>query len=231
MARGIALSVLIEMFRAEVGQSTTLSVGTDSLPHVKQLLRRTQNTLYHNPANDWAFLRVFPTKALVAGSRYYDAPADLNIDRIEEMVVIYDNEPLPITRGIGFNEYATHDPEDDERQSPVENWDLRWTGTKTQIEVWPLPASAQTLMAKCLRPLRSLIELSDVCDLDADLIVLFAAAEELASQGDEAGAKIKLTMAQQLLGSLKAGAQSASPTIQLGLGGGSPKMGVTVRVT
>jgi hypothetical protein len=86
-------------------------------------------------------------------------------------------------------------------------------------------------MFKCLRPLRALLALDDVADLDADLIVLLAVAEELASAKDEAGAKMKLAAARELLSSLKSGAQAGAPTIQMGLGSKSPRTKATVRVS
>ena len=62
---------------------------------------------------------------------------------------------------------------------------MRWTGSKTQIEVWPLPASAQTLRVVGIRELRSLISNSDVADLDDQMIVLFAAAKILKAKKAE----------------------------------------------
>lgn len=222
MARGVQLGELIEAFRNEVRQSNQLSVGTDSLPHVKQLLRRTQRLLYEK--HFWPFLSMFPTKAIVAGSRYYDAPANLNVDRIVEVAVIYNDEPIPVDRGIGFEEYAIYDPDDDERSAPLLKWDLRWTGSATQLEVWPLPSEAMTLQFKCMRPLRAMTDDDDVADLDEDLIVLFAAAEELAAQKAK-DADMKLKLAQSHLLSLQANAQAGAPTVRMGLGSQSNMIG------
>jgi len=227
MARGVQLLDLIYQFRAECRQSTQVAVGADSLPHVKQLLRRTQAMLYEDSGNDWAFLRMYPSIPIVAGDRYYDAPADLNIDRIEEVRVLVDGLPIPVTRGIGFEQYAAQNPDLDIRSSPVLRWDLRWTGTETQIEVWPKPLeNGSSLMFKCLRPLRALIDDADVADLDDTLITLFASAEELAAQKSK-DAELKLQLAQKHLISVRANAQSGASTIQLGLGGGNSHPGRT----
>lgn len=228
MSRGVQLLQLVERFRAEVRESTQLSVGTDSLPHVKQLLRRTQEMLYADPQNDWSFLRMFPKITISAGAYYYDAPADLNVDRIEKVCVIYNGEPIPVERGIGFEQYADFDPENDERSSPIERWDLRWTGTKTQIEVWPKPSeNGMKLMFQCLRPLRPLVADTDVCDLDDILIYLFAAGEELSAKKSK-DAELKLQLAQRHLNALRAAAQAASPTIQMGLGSSGNNIGRAV---
>lgn len=228
MPRGTQLGDLIEMFRSEVRQSVQPSVGTDSLPHVKQLLRRTQVVLYEQ--FDWPFLRPpVQTISLAAGDRYYDAPDDLNFDRVERVAVRYNNEPIKVERGIDFEEYAFFDSAEDERSSPVQKWDVRWTGTTTQIEVWPVPDNDDmVLWFKCMRPLRTLVDNSDVCDLDDYLIVLFAAAEELASQKAR-DAELKLKVAQDYLKSLRANSQSGSSSVQMGLGRGS-RLGAPTRV-
>jgi hypothetical protein len=231
MARGAQLLQLVEKFRAETRQSTLPALGTDSLPHVKQLLRRTQEMLYSDPANDWAFLRMWLTKPIQAGNIYYDPPDNLNMDRIEAVYVRSGNEWLPLERGIDVKEYAQYDPDDTTaRGFPTERWDLRWTGTSTQIEIWPRPSENSTIRFKCLRPLRPMISDSDVADLDDNLIVLFAAAEELSAQKSK-DADTKLQMAQKHLLSFKASAQAGSSTIQMGLSSMGRPSHAVVRVT
>lgn len=216
MARGTQLGDLIEMFRNEARQSNQLSVGTDSLPHVKQVIARTQRLLYAK--HYWPFLRVISSIDLQAGSQFYTPPENLNIDRIVDVVVKYNGEPIPVDRGIGFDEYAQYDPEDDERSSPVLKWDLAWDDTATSVEVWPLPDNNDMrLMFKCMRPLNPLVDNTDRADLDDDLIVLFAVAEELAAQKAK-DADLKLKLAQGHLSSLLENAQSGAPMIQVGLG-------------
>jgi len=218
MARGTQLQQLVESFRAEVRQSVQASVGTDSLPHVKQLLRRTQALLYEQ--YDWSFLRMMDRLTLSAGEIYYNVPANVNIDRVEEVVCIQDGQPVPIVRGIDFEDYAAFDSYDSAvRSDPVLKWDLRWTGTTTQIEVWPRPASNDIKLGfKSLRPLRALTNNSDPADLDDNLIVLFAAAEELMSR-EAKDAEMKLKLAQKHLTQLQANASASRETISLGLGG------------
>ncbi len=230
MARGTQFGQLIEQFRNEARQSNQLSVGADSEAHVKQLLARTQRLLYER--HFWPFLRVVSTIPLAAGQRYYNVPAGMNIDRVEHVVVVQDSQPVTIERGIDFGEYAQYDSDNDERAAPVERWDLRWTGAATQIEAWPIPDNnSDKLMFKGMRPLRPLIALTDVADLDDDLIVLFAAAEELAAQKAK-DADRKAQLAQAHLVSLLANAQSGSSTVQMGLGSSRGRIGrTTVRVS
>ena len=64
MARGKQLTQLIDELRAEVGHAVSVSVGVDNLPAIKQIIRRTQETLYDD--FDWPHLRIQPTKNLAA---------------------------------------------------------------------------------------------------------------------------------------------------------------------
>lgn len=214
MARGVQFGTMVERLRAETRQSTQLSVGTDSLPHVKQILRRVQETLYTDPANDWSFLRVVASKAISAGDRYYDFPLTLNPDRVEKVVVMWGSQPVPLIRGIDFPEYALRDSDEDERADPVQNWDLRWTGSATQFEVWPLPATNGTVKFRGLRPLNDLVDDTDTCDLDDTLIILFAAAEILAAQ-ESKDASAKLSQAQSHLRALKSNTQAGAKSVSM----------------
>ena len=121
MARGTQLTTLLSMLKAEARQSTSVALGIDKTETYKRLLRRHQEVLYL--AYDWPHLRKIFTKALVAGSRYYDVPSGLNFERIEEVRVDYNSHFHVVDRGIGFDEYVQYDSEDDERADPVRRWD------------------------------------------------------------------------------------------------------------
>ena len=200
-------------------------MGSDDLAGLKNKLSRTQEVLADE--YDWPFLRqIFPAKALQAGERYYDFPTGLQAKRIDDndgpegpgVVCWYSNVPMPIRRGIHFADYAVYNSDAGIRQDPVLAWDIRWTGTKDQIEVWPIPVSNNmTLQFSGLRTLRPLIADSDVCDLDDQLIVLTAAAELLARQGS-ANAPNVAGLALARLKRLKARNKSASPSYRLGMG-------------
>src|SRR3546814_8319946 len=86
-------------------------------------------------------------------------------------------------RGIRSEDYAAYDSAAGERVDPVLRWDVQFTGTTDQIEVWPIPASngmrLQVFGKKVLAPL---IEDDDRADLDDQLIVLNAAVTLLARQ-------------------------------------------------
>src|SRR3546814_17968831 len=86
-------------------------------------------------------------------------------------------------RGIRSEDYAAYDSAAGERVDPVLRWDVQFTGTTDQIEVWPIPASngmrLQVFGKKVLAPL---IEDDDRADLDDQLIVLNAEVALLARQ-------------------------------------------------
>lgn len=241
MARNVQLQALVSSLRSEIRDSTSVALGIDQEPMLKQTLMRIQQTLYQD--YDWDFLRIKPLKTLSAGQRYYDFPTingfTLNLERIEEVAVWYSNQPAKVTRGIGFAEYAQFNSNIDVRSDPVLNWDVVSTGISTstgnidQLEVWPIPASNNmSLQFIGLRNLRPLIANTDVCDLDDALIYLFAAAEILTAQ-KSADADNKLKLANEYYMKLKGRLKGGGSTITLG--GGSDgmsreRLGTIVRI-
>lgn len=203
--------------RAELGRSTSVAVGVDDAEILKDVIRRTQETLYED--FDWPFLReMFPAITLNAGQRYYDIPAAFNYDRIEDAAIRISGRPVPFYRGIDFENYTTFDSDAGVRAAPAQRWDIRWTGTKEQIEIWPIPVdSSNAMQFKGIRKLRDLTADDDVTDLDDNLIVLFSAAELLARQKSE-DANIKLKAGQQLYSRLKGRSAAARSGFRLSMG-------------
>jgi hypothetical protein len=227
VARGTAFSELVIQLRNETGRSDDVNVGVDELPLLKQAINSAYITLYDD--NDWPHLRkTFDRISLSAGSRYYDFPTGLNSERVETVAVWYNGEPHRVDRGISFEEYSLYSSEDDERSDPVTRWDVRWTGTEDQIEVWPIPSSnTQKLQFTGIQSISRLVDDDDLCLLDDILVVKLAAAEILG----EKGGKIKLAQAQERLRKLKGRGHSTS-RYQLGLGDpGLSRPNITVRVS
>lgn len=175
MARGTQLLTLITMLRAELGRSTSPALGVADVPTLKQALNRAYETLYKK---DWQHLRrEFAKITLSAGQRYYDLPTLLDSDRVEKAVVWWNGEPYPLCKGIGFEHFAAYDSTIDERNSPAARWDIRFTGTVEQIEIWPVPAdNQQTLQFIGKSKFTRLVNDIDTCRLDDNLVVLHAAA-------------------------------------------------------
>jgi hypothetical protein len=181
MARGTQFLQLVTMLRAELGRSTSAALGVADLPTLKQAINRAYGTLYKK---DWQHLRTeFAKIPLSAGQRYYDMPALLDSDRVEKTVVWWNGEPYPLCKGIGFENFAAYDSTIDERNSPAMRWDVRWTGSADQIEIWPIPAdNQQTLQFVGKTKFTRLVNDIDTCRLDDDLVVLHAAARLAASR-------------------------------------------------
>lgn len=218
MARKTQLLSLIAQLRAETGRTQTVSVGIDEVENLKEMLRRVQEQLYDE--YDWPHLRVQKTVALAAGQRYYDLPTGLNFDRIEDVRLEYNDVYQGIDRGIELEDYSIFNSNatTPERSSPSLKWDIRYTGSTEQIEVWPIPNdNIQTLYFLGTQSLSDLIQESDRADLDDRLIVLYAAAEILARQ-ESKDAQAKLEQANNRLATLRKNSIKKAPMIQMGLG-------------
>lgn len=228
MARGTQLTTLVDMVRYECRHSSVPATGLDANDRLKHMIRRKQEELYDQ--YDWPHLHFRPTITLQAGQRYYDLPAGLNLEQIENVHLKESGRYRPLCRGIGFEHYNQHDSDLDERADPARAWEVVWTGTATQIEVWPIPATnGNTIRIWGKRSLRPLVDDSDVADLDDLLIVLHVAAEILAAQKSE-DAEIKAALAQQRLNVLRNRIKSGTEEFVLGGGSGRPRpKGLTAR--
>lgn len=212
MARGTQFGTLKTMLRNELSRSNTAGgSGVADFNQLGQVLNRHYESLYAD--YDWPHLRVtFDRIALAAGQRYYDFPATIDYERIEQVVVWQNGKPIPIDRGIELNDYAAYSSEDNQRADPAQKWDVRNTGTKEQIEIWPLPASnALSVQIVGIKKFVRLVNDSDKCLLDDQLVVLFAAAEIAAGQ-EGADAPAKLSAANRLYMRLRGRTKSDSKT-------------------
>lgn len=212
---------LISDLRAELERSSDPAVGVSDLPTLKQKIARTYETLYDE--HDWPHLnQMFPPIALQAGQRYYDFPDDLDFDRLEQVVVWYSGRPFEAIRGIGFEQFAFYNSEEDERSDPAQRWDVRFVQTKEQVEVWPVPASNNTtLQFKGTRKFAPLINDSDLCLLDDNMVVLFAAAELApAKSGNK---QVFLSAAQQRLARVKGRMDAGDSRLRVGMGRSEPR--------
>lgn len=221
---------LLDDLRDELDISSDPAVGSSATPGLKRIIKRVYQSLYD--AYDWPHLRqIFDRITLNAGQRYYDFPDDMDYDNLEESMVWWGGQPHPLTRGVGFQQYAVCDSENDIRSDPVTHWDVRKVGNKEMIEVWPIPSgTGQALQFKGKTKFEPLVDDDDLCLIDDELVLLFAAAEKLPAKkrGD---INIKIAAAQARLGVVKARSQGGSSSFRMGLEGKSrPYKGVTLRV-
>ncbi len=212
MAAGVTLNDLVKMLRAELGISTNQSMGINQAEPLQYVLARTQRFYYED--HDWPQFIIDRDEDLLAGERYYTFNSDVNFDRIYGAWILWSGDWYPIKYGISPADYNAFDSEAEEGSDPVQKW---YHYEDNQFEVWPLPQTESTLRFRCIKQLPPLIAGTDTCALDADLIVLFAAAELLARDGKK-DAQFKLAAAQRKYNQLKGNNQKRRV---LHLGGGT----------
>jgi hypothetical protein len=183
--RGATLGNILTDFRSECRISSNAAHNVGVRDRHIALLQRTQKWLWED--FDWPTLRVERWIQVQAGQRYYAPPADMNIDRIQKVELKDGGRFIPIVAGIDIEHYATYDPELDERAYPPRRWRI---SENEDIELWPIPdtnADDDTregyVKLTGIRNLSTFVAETDTADLDDQLIVLFAAAEELAAIG------------------------------------------------
>jgi len=198
MARGTQLSALVDQLRAEIGASTNVAMGVNSLPMLKQLLNRVQQQLWE--AFDWPFAFIERDEQMVANQRYYTFDAEIDFGRITSAHVKYSSSWRPLEYGIGVEQYNSSDPSEGDMQDPPTRW-RHYEGN--QFEVWPMPSSNDCVVRfKAIKKCPLMSNDADVALLDDNLIVMYAAAELLArAKSDDAQAKS--TVAERLFQKLK----------------------------
>lgn len=211
------LDQLTTALRAEIGDSTNQSMGSQSLPGLHQTLRRVQETYYAD--FNWPQLRVIREEPILAGERYYTFNSDIDFERIFGAWSRYNEATNPqwrqISYGITPEDYNSINSDAGLREDRI----LKWSHYEgNQFEVWPIPANDGAIRFRAMKTLSPLIAGTDTCDLDGTLIVLTAAAELLA-RAKVQDAPLKLQMATSHYNRLKGRYQKESMFI---LGGGPP---------
>lgn len=190
MARGTTLEKLTLMLKAEIGATTAYNANSDMNYVLHQHLRRHYENLFDGW--DWPFKRVSRDIVTQAGERYYDWPADIDMEQQLEFWVDQFGTWIPLEQGIGPDQYNAYD--ETQRQDYPYRWDWH---EGHQFEVWPTSAiDGLTLRIIGTKAANPLISESDVCDLDDQMVVLYAASEML-MRDDPNRAQQKLNMAQQ----------------------------------
>jgi hypothetical protein len=191
MARGTTLLELREMLRAEIGASSNVGMGVNTIDQYDHLLRRTQQRLWAD--HDWDFAYIERDTNLVASQRYYSFGVDIDPDNISSAHIKYGDIWHNLEYGIGPQQYNFQDSDiAGNKSEPV----VRWRHYENdQFEVWPVPSSAgQKVRFKAIKKLSNLNLPTDTAELDDNLIVLFSAAEVLA-RTKAADAQAKLAQA------------------------------------
>jgi len=209
MARGITLEKLIYNLRSEVGQSTNPAVSRSTRARFVAILNRVQRRLYAD--FEWPFLNISRDIQMQAGSRYYDFPDDIDMDRVVRIENKWGGTWQRVGNGITNKNLNEYDSDADVRSDPVWRWQyyLEDGQDEPQFEVWPVPASNGVLSTlegyvrvHGTQKLSDMVADADTCLLDGDLLVMYAASEILARL-KSADAPAKLEGANSLYIKLK----------------------------
>lgn len=200
MARGVSLSSLLDSLRAELSEVTQVNLTIQTKPILVRALQRAQSALVVAPGFTWSHMRVRETKNVSAGQRYCDIPTSLDYDRIDKVQALWNTIwSRPLTRGISMDQYNIYNSDNDVRSDPIQRWDIVSISGATQVECWPMPASNTDdgLLFTGRRALKPLLVDSDVCDLDSEILLLYAAGTYLETV-DPARANAKKSQAKAL---------------------------------
>lgn len=202
MARRSTLVELLDDLRAELHISLNPAHNNAVRDKQVKFLQSTQQWLWEDFT--WPHLRIKRNYPVQAGQYLYDFSADFDIDRIEKIEVKFGGRWVPLLPGIDAAHYAAHDTELGQRSSPIRRWQI---AENEQVEVWPIPDTNQvpatlegTLKVTGIRKLNPLVDDTDRCDLDSQLIYLFAAAKSAPATQE---GKFALNLANKRLAKLK----------------------------
>lgn len=222
MARGATILQLISDLRDELRRANSPAAGPDDTGPLRRTINHVYETLY--TSHDWPHLKTYFDKLpMNAGERYYDVPTGLDYERVIDARNWWNGIPEPIERGISFDDYMSYDSTADVRSSPVLKWDIRFTGDREQIEFWPVPdSSTQSVQFVGMWAHAPLVNDTDICRLESEVVVLYAAAELLANDSPDKKAKLQLAQERLRLAKIRS-TSGAGKTYQLGLGNGSSR--------
>lgn len=199
MARNVTLVKLLDDLRAEARLSLNPAHNQQARDTQVKQLQRKQEWLWRE--FDWPHMRVSRDIPVAAGQRYYELPADIDLERIEKLEIFLDGGWVPLLPDINNEHYTSWNSDLDERAWPPRRWNIV---EDDDIEIWPIPnvdAVAATMEGYVrvtgIRRLRPLVDDTDRCDIDSNLIVGYVAAEMLASSGAK-DAKVKQDEANAL---------------------------------
>ena len=203
MPIGVTLDVLRKELRAETGQSINyLLHGTQSQQSQDMTLDRQQRELWD--AYNWPHLAIYKDITLNAGQADYSYPTELPFDQISRIHIAQSVSSQWQTLRYGIR--ATDIPAAGAPPGTPRQWAnkvaLNTAGmtnpTGMMFTLLPVPNGTMTIRLDGQAPCTSLTDSTSVCVIDSKAIVLFAAAEMLATMKSESAA-LKLTKAQNYL--------------------------------
>lgn len=177
--RGNQLGAMVIMLRRELGLAESANLGRNVYDAHCEALRGAQERLFQ--AYDWPFKYIERDIVGQAGQRYYAPPADLNLENIRTVDVMWATTWQCCERGIGIDQYNEVNSDAGDKLDYVRRWRFYNDPTTNgdMIEFWPVPLStgASRVRFNGQRKLRPLVAAADVADMDDLATVLLAAAD------------------------------------------------------
>jgi len=240
MPRNTTLAIVVSMLKAEVGAN--LMVGTASADDNRYAMLIDQKQQWLADSYDWPFQDDDWDVQVPAGSRYLNFPGvdeesntiAINFERPVETKTWWSAAWLPVDYGIDEDDYNARNsdgaPPDTGAPPDVLDPIQRWSfNGETQFEVWPVTASKQIFRFRGQRQINSLITYTNgttapaavapswtgtLC-LDDQMVMLFAAAEELELKG-KSNAQDVLARAQARIQFIRANYPKRTKTCSFG---------------
>jgi len=222
MARGTTLVRLLDMLRVTAGLSLNPAHNDNDRPAQVHMLQMEQERLWAD--FDWPHLRIERQIPIQAGQRYYDTPEEIHVDRLETIEFFSDGAWRPLDAGIRAEHYVAFNSDLDERSWPTRRWKIH---EDEDVELWPISdqngveATREGYLKFIgIRNLNPLVDETDRCDLDDQMLVNYVAAAILAKDGSK-DAQLKLQAANTRYARLR-GNMSPRQTFRL-FGNDEPK--------
>src|SRR5438132_3496691 len=212
MPRGTTLANVLLSLKAELGYNLTSGVASADDQILYRLIDNEQTRLAAD--YDWAHLDKYADIAATVGTRNLNFPASsIVLERPLRVERYYNTLWQEIKHGIKDEDYNIYNSDLGLKYDPVQKWRLNSDGST--FEVWPIPATAQTIRFHGQRPLTSLLtagayDPAKILDLDDLLIVLYVAANRL-SRTKQEDATLMLQRAENRMQMLRA---SGPTTVQ-----------------
>lgn len=194
MRAGVAFSTIITEVKLEARETTNATQSTSRDPYIKQVINREYRWL--GQKHRWPLRHTEVEVNLVASTKVYTFPSTMNPAHIDEVWAQIGDEWYPIKHTVGILERSVYN--DNDTSWPPQRFEFQpdaGTGTFT-FECWPIPSQAGKLRFSGQQKITDLTLDADVCLIDADVLVLRAASQILASKGQE-DAAYKANQAEQ----------------------------------
>lgn len=189
MRTGVTREQLRREVQIEAGLSTAVGHSIQHAERINHKLNQVERRLL--TAHDWPPLTIEEEVSIAANAQFGALPPNITFTMISAVWCLLGNEWLKVTHGIGARERSSIGPL--ERSSPIVRWEIQYPGN-TEYEVWPISAQVETLRFTGQRTVGMMDSDEDTCTLDADALVLVAAAEMIAKSSPE-DAQLKLQTA------------------------------------